>query len=174
MLNIEILEEIGPEPVSLEEAKVYCRIDADYTGDDDLLNELITSARTHIEMWANISLIEKRIKVYSDTKDTLWLPRSPVREIESVTDEEGNAIPYNSAVTFKIKLSHYGGYFVTYKAGFEPLPKDLKIAVLKQVLTDYDNRENLVINGNNQVLSSTTLSNATKNLVKPYNKNLWL
>lgn len=174
MLNIEILEEIGAEPVTLQEAKVYCRVDDDYTGDDALITELITSARSHIEKWANISLIEKRVRVYSDTKDTLWLPCSPVRDIESVTDDDGEDIPYNDAIKFKVKINHYGGYFITYRVGFDPLPRDLKLAVLKQVATDYDNRENFVINGNTQQLTGVDLTNGTKNLVRPYSRNLWL
>jgi hypothetical protein len=174
MLNVEILDTCGCEPVTLLEAKEFCRIDSDYSGDDSLILDLITSARTHIEKYANISLVEKRIRVYSDTNNTLWLPYSPILEIESVNDENGDLIPYSSTPAFKIKLNQRGGYFVTYKAGFNPLPIDLKLAVLKQVLTDYDNRENMLISSNNQVLTSTVLSNASKNLVRPYNRNLWL
>lgn len=174
MLDIQILEITGVEPVTVAEAKVYCRIDSDYTADDELVSELITAARSAIEMWGNISLIEKRIKVYSDTDKTLWLPRSPVIDIESITDNDGNAIEYNDAIKNKVKIDHSGGYFVTYKAGFIPVPKDLKLAVLKQVATDYDNRENFVISSNATQRAGIDLSNATKNLVRPYSRNLWL
>ena len=174
MLDIQILDILGDEPVTVEEAKQYCRIDADYTGDDALIQELISSARSHIEMWANISLIRKRVKVYSDTHQTLWLPRSPVIEIESVIDEEGEPIEYNDAVINKVKIQHRGGYFVTYLAGYGEVPADLKLAVLKQVSTDYDNRENFFVNANSQQLTGVDLSNSTKKLVKPYSRNLWL
>lgn len=170
MLDIQILEIKGDEPVTLAEAKAYCRVDADYTGEDALISDLISSSRSAIEMWANISLIEKRIQVFSDTDKTLCLPGSPVIVIESITDCEGNLIEYNEAIKNKVKIDHRGGYFVTYKAGFNPVPRDLKIAVLKQIATDFDNRENLVIGA-----STEKLSNATKNLVSPYNRNkIWL
>ncbi|VXC99187.1 head-tail connector protein [Sphingobacterium multivorum] len=174
MLNIEILEVIGSEPVTLQEAKKYCKVDEDYTEEDSLITELISSARSSIEQWANISLVEKRIKVYSDTTKTLWLPCSPVIEIEGVEDNEGNAIPFDQTIKFKVRIEQPGGYFITYKSGFKPLPTDLKIAVLKQVATDFDNRENFIVNGNNQQQSGTNLANSTKNFVRPYSRNLWL
>ncbi|MCW8309902.1 head-tail connector protein [Sphingobacterium sp. InxBP1] len=174
MLNIEILEVIGAEPVTLSEAKRYCKVDDDYTEEDSLITELISSARSSIEQWANISLVEKRIKVYSDTTKTLWLPCSPVIEIEGVVDNEGHPIPFDQTIKFKVRIEQAGGYFITYRAGFKPLPTDLKIAVLKQVATDFDNRENFIINSNNQQQSGTNLANSTKNYVKPYSRNLWL
>lgn len=174
MLNIEILEEIGGEPVTLAEAKEYCRIDNDYTGEDDLINDLIKAARRAIEKYANISLVKKRIKVFSDTNKTLWLPYSPVIEIESVKDVNDNDIPYDGAIKFKVKINRSGEYFVTYTTGFTPLPTDLKLAVLKQVLTDYDNRENFTVSNNSTVRAGTNLANSAKNLAYPYSRNLLL
>jgi len=174
MLDIQVLEIIGPEPVTLAEAKAYCKIDGDYTGEDAILTDIISSARSSIEMWANISIVEKRIQVYSDTDKTLWLPRSPVIEIESAVDADGNNLPFDPKVKNKITFKYSGDYYITYKAGFQPLPPDIKLAVLKQIATDYDNRENFIVNGNNQVQSASNLSNSTKNLVRPYNRNLCL
>lgn len=174
MLDISVLEILGHEPVTLQEAKQYCRIDSDYEGDDALITDLISSARSAIEMWANISIVEKRIQVFSDTDRTLWLPRSPVIQIENIEDVDGTPIEFNNSIRNKVKVHHSGGYYVTYRAGFDPLPPDIKMAVLKQVSTDYDNRENFVINSNSMQLTGIDLSNSAKNLVQPYSRNLWL
>lgn len=174
MLNIEILEVLGTEPVTLAEAKEYCRIDNDYTGEDLLLEDLIKSSRIALENFANISIIEKRIKVFSDTDKTLWLPFSPVIDVESITNNSGDPIEFDASIKYKLKLGQAGPYYITYTAGFITIPQDIKLAVLKQVLTDYDNRENFTVNNNSTVRSSSSLSNSAKNLIHPYSRNLFL
>ena len=176
MLEVEVLEEFGAEPVTLEEAKVFCRVDADYTGDDDMLTSLIKSARQRIEHFANISLVPKRVRAFWDEVGyTLNLPFYPVREIESVVDDEGESVYYKPKGKHKIEVPHASDFFVTYTTGYEVLPDDLKLAVLKQVLTDYDHRENFVINGNTQQLTGVNLSNDAKSLIAPHNRTLiWL
>lgn len=174
MLNIEILEVLGSEPVTLAEAKEYCKIDNDYTGEDLLIEDLIKSSRIALENFANISIVEKRLKVFSDTDKTLWLPYSPIIEVETVTNNSGGPIDFDATIKYKLKLGQSGPYYITYRAGFTPIPQDIKLAILKQVLTDYDNRENFTVNNNSTVRSSSSLSNSAKNLVKPYSRNLLL
>lgn len=174
MLNVELVEQLGPEPVTLAEAKEYCKIDSDYTAEDDLLSDLILSARRSLEMFGNISLVEKRLKVFTDSDKTLWLPYSPVIEVESIIDPYGNTIEYDPTFKYKINIKNIVPYSVIYTAGFRPLPKDIKLAVLKQVLTDYDNRGNFTVSDNSTVRSATTLANSAKNLVRPYSRNLLL
>lgn len=174
MLNIEILEVLGSEPVTVAEAKEYCKIDNDYTGEDVLIEDLIKSSRIALEIFANISIVEKRLKVFSDSDKTLWLPYSPVIEVESITNNFNDLIEFDATIKYKIKLGQAGPYYITYRAGFTPIPQDIKLAVLKQVLTDYDNRENFTVNNNSTVRSSSSLSNSAKNLVHPYSRNLLL
>lgn len=57
MLNYEIVTPPAAEPVTLSEVKTFCRVDAGITGQDDLLNSLITTARAWVENWCGISCI---------------------------------------------------------------------------------------------------------------------
>jgi len=72
---------------------------------------------------------------------------------------------YYSGVAFTSSIR------VEYKAGYgnaatETLPEPLKVAILKQIATDYELRENIGV--------GTTLSNESKALAAPYRKRLWL
>ncbi|MFD2597521.1 head-tail connector protein [Sphingobacterium corticis] len=174
MFRVNVLNIIGDEPVSLEEVKRFCRIDQDYIGEDDLLKTLISSARSMIEQYANISLIKKRLEVFTDSTKLFWLPMSPVIEIESLVDENGDTLYLESPQAQRLKVNSHNGYVVTYQAGFGKVPADLKLAIMKQVATDYDNRENFTVSERSQVISGVELSNSAKSLVKPYNRNLWL
>ena len=57
-------ENIGAEPVTLQEVKDALRID--FSVDDSLIEMWITQARRTIETMTNRSLIEKRVSIYDD------------------------------------------------------------------------------------------------------------
>ncbi len=57
----------GTEPVTLAEAKLHLRVDADLTADDTLITMLIGAARRYAEMYCNRSLITQRWRLVIDS-----------------------------------------------------------------------------------------------------------
>ena len=109
------------EPVTLEEAKAWLRIDGD--DDDDLITSLITAARTAAEEYLRRSLISQSWRLtldlacsglrnlpegvydlpvsalYGDLGSVISLPKGPVSAISSVTtyDSSNNSSVFDSA-----------------------------------------------------------------------------
>ncbi len=76
------------ETLTLDEVKSFCRIDQDYTANDDELILLISAARIRIEAYLNIGLVERSIVVQWPGYP-LDLPLSPTGEITAVTGKDG-------------------------------------------------------------------------------------
>ena len=153
--QIEILTDLTTEPVTLQEAKDYMRISSE--SENDLIEELITSARERIEKYTGLSLGLKTLKAY-------WfyfhvaaeIPYGPVTAINSVVDDNDVELEYTARGLQYKTLEAYStqGLAIEYEAGFAVCPKGLKLAILKQVSTDYENRENYSIYDQAYELSS--------------------
>lgn len=191
-LQTRIVTDLTTEPVTATEAKLYCKVQD--TADDALFTILIKSARRMLEKYTSCSFGSKTIHAtWVETPDDslLELPYGPIISVDHVyrIDEEGNeeALTLNSDyyvigdqdVILKITkywssgAVHENSIRVEYKAGYgdtstEALPEDLKLAILKQVATDYELRENIAPGG------MTVLSNEAKTLAAPYRKKLWI
>lgn len=165
--QIEILTDLTTEPVTLQEAKDYMRISSN--AEDDLIEELITSARERIEKFTGLSLGEKTLKAY-------WfyfhipaeIPYGPITAINSVVDDNDVELEYTARGLQYKTLEAYStqGLTIEYEAGFTVAPKGLKLAILKQVSTDYENRENYSIYDQAYELSSDARRQA-----QPYCRN---
>ena len=86
----------GPalEPVSLEEAKNWLRLDANT--EDTLVDALITSARLRVEAAAGIQLITQEWRIVMDVwPDTacLELPTRPVSSVEAIRVFDAQGTP---------------------------------------------------------------------------------
>src|SRR5690606_29757485 len=114
MIFTEIIKDIETEPVTLAEAKVACKIDHDYDGEDEYLNLLIKSARMQLEKFTGRSFGKKTIKMYSDSK-YFELLGGPVISIAEVTDQDGTVIdlPYPARLHQRLSL-HRSPVYVTY------------------------------------------------------------
>jgi len=165
--QIEVVTDLAVEPVTLQEAKDYMRISSE--SENDLIEELITSARERIEKFTGLSLGEKTLRAY-------WfyfhipqeIPYGPVTLIESVVNDEDVALEYTARGLQYKMLEAYStvGLTIEYEAGFAVCPKGLKLAILKQVSTDYENRENYSIYDQAYELSSDA-----KRQAQPYCRN---
>jgi uncharacterized phiE125 gp8 family phage protein len=172
------------EPVTLTEAKLYCKITG--TGDDTLLNSLIKTAREQIETYTGKSLTEKTYfaeydKVLND--QFFNLPCHPVKTVSSVKtiDELGatTTLTLNSeyyligapftqirvAGIYSTRRPHLliefvAGYGAT---GLPALPGSLKDAVLKRILVLYTHR------GDEGIFNNEGFELAT-----PYKDDAWL
>lgn len=89
------------EPVTVEECKNYMRIEGwgeddspstEFSFDDDLISELISSSRQMIEQLANVSLIEHEYEVLLTNMGGIELPFSPINEVISVVDSNDDVV----------------------------------------------------------------------------------
>ena len=140
------LTDIGTvvEPVTLAEAKLYCRVTTSV--DDNQISLMIKQAREAIEVGTGLSLIPKTAVVwFTNFNGSFNLPYGPVNSFTSLIDENGDTIV---AADYTL----VGGKFpmltrplwrnlkATYVVGYATIPNDLKIAILDQVSYDYENR----------------------------------
>lgn len=189
--QVRIKTDLTEEPVSVAEAKLFCRVSG--TEEDELFATLITSARQSLEKYTSCSFASKTIHatwVESTADDTYELPYGPIISVDKVyrIDYEGTEeeMTLNSDYyvfgdqDVIVKVSRYwsSGMITTssvrieYTAGYgntatEILPDAIKLAILKQVATDYEYRENIAPGG------TMPLDNEAKRLVAPYRKKLW-
>jgi uncharacterized phiE125 gp8 family phage protein len=140
------------EPVSLTEAKQYCRV-TNIT-EDDLIELMIKAARETIEVATGLSLVSKSMVVYFNNIDgNFEVPFGPINNVTfELFDMQqdgaevpaadirmiGNDFPKLTSPRFpNLKATYYGGY------NDQPasiIPQDLKIAILDQVSYNYENR----------------------------------
>jgi len=191
-LQVRIKTDLAEEPVTVDEAKLFCHVTGDE--EDELFTTLIKSARRQLERYTASSFGSKTIHAFWMTPpddNQLELPYGPIISVDHVyrIDEEGTeeACTLNEdffvygdqdAVVYMEKYWSSGmvsarSVRVEYTAGYgntatEDLPEELKLAILKQVATDYELRENIAVSNN-----VTILSNDSKSLADPYRKKLW-
>ena len=132
------------EPVTVAEAKQYCRVDNSV--EDDLFEELITQSRQAVEKAANISITPKTVTLwFTNLAGGYELPFGPVTSFTSLTDQNGNVVPSgvykliggpNPSLAWPL----YANMTAVYTTGMTSVPKELKIAILDQINYGYENR----------------------------------
>lgn len=135
------------EPVTLAEAKNYCRVTT--AADDTLITMLIKQAREAIEVATGLSLIPKDITTYfNNIGGNFDIPFGPI-DISTfeLFDMEQNGLEITGTdlqlIGDEFPKLDYPRYFnlkATYEAGYTTIPTDLKLAILDQVSYDYENR----------------------------------
>ena len=142
--SISVIADSSVEPVSITDARNWLRLDTAYTEDDNLIAELITSARKHIEKLTGVNLVNKSMKVLIDVYGLpQWptyvvdLPYGPVVCVDLVRRKAGmntyDTLTKNTHYEFiggKLWLYAVGDYEVTYTSGYgcllytSPSPRD--------------------------------------------------
>ena len=161
---------IGPEPVSLLEARRQCYLTNESTEEDLLLTRLIDAARDYAEKEIWRAITPAVYLAFADSFPVeIELPRPPVIEIKK--------IEYINSVGDKVELDEseyrvdtiseparikpvgawpqthpdeYNAVQVTYKAGYlneNNCPEAVKNAILMMVKHFYDNPEAVVVSG---------------------------
>lgn len=191
-IQVKVHTDSTTEPISVDEAKLYCRVSG--TDEDSLFADLIKAARESLEKYTSSTFAEKKLHctwVTPPEDDTYELPYGPVISVDAVyrIDYEGNeeAMTLNSDYYVfgnqdaLVKVARYwsSGILSTtsvrveYTAGYgnaatELLPDALRLAILKQVATDYEIRENIAVG-----VSGMPMDNDARHLASPYRKKLW-
>lgn len=130
-------DESTTEPVTLQEAKDWCRVDI--TDDDTLITRLIKASRISCEVYSILSFITRTVSVkINNGLGNFTLPYGPVNEIASATDYNSNDI----STDFSLDTVYGQPITVEYTAGYADgeLPEDLRTAVLCQIAWMYTNR----------------------------------
>ena len=137
---------IVTEPVTLTEAKEYCRITS--TVEDNQIQIMIKSARQAIEKGTGMTFIPKTVTVWFNNIDGKFeLPFGPyAADSLFLFDEDGNAITNYKLIGGEYPTLYYPNRAILkaeYSAGYVSVtgvPTDLKLAILDQISYDYENR----------------------------------
>lgn len=146
VLDVQFTEGVygyGDEPVTLEEAKTYMKID--YDEDDTLITALIVAARQKLEKYLGICMIPKRvIAILQNDCGGIEIPYGPIYGtidptlITDAQDQEVSVTIRGGIYPFLVTTIDY--VQLIYDAGFYELPEVLKIAIKAQVMFMYENR----------------------------------
>ena len=132
------------EPVSLSEAKAYCRVTG--SADDTQIELMIKSAREAVESATGLSLIPKTAIVwFSNFNGKFELPFGPMVSFTSLINEQGTTLDSTQYTLVGGQFPYlqrptYANLKATYTVGYTTIPSDLKIAILDQISYDYENR----------------------------------
>lgn len=147
-------------PVSLEEAKAQARVLNNV--EDVLITSLIKAATAHVEQTLSLSVATQTWRLTLDAfTDAIELPRGPVQSVTSVQYVGGEGetqtldssaytvdlassrqwIVRNSNARYPTTLGGINAVSITYVAGFDPVPEDIKLAILLLVGSWHKQRE---------------------------------
>jgi len=176
------------EPVSVQAAKNYARIDTD--ADDDVIRALITAVRQQIERTANRALITqtRRVQLDSWPKDDVGIVRLPFAPLQSVSwvqyyDQTGTLTTW-AASNYNVDTDSTPGtverkdgivwpsvefrgspirisYVCGYGASEDSIPQPLRVAIMAGVLDLYEHRET-------NAEYAVKENRAVANLIRPY------
>jgi len=140
---------LATEPVTLAEAKAWCKID--HNDEDALLLGLITGARQTIEGFTVRALVSKTVSLTIETSISLERFKLPYGNISGlvITDEDEAAVTtdYYTLRNNILRLNAYGDFAITYTA-VAFVPQALKQAVLMEIAERYAHRgENVTTEG---------------------------
>lgn len=147
----------GAMPVTLEEAKAYLKVEG--TDEDTLITSLIKAATRLCESYAGLSFTSQTRTValdYFPYGKGIPLPYGPVAEVDSFEYVDSNGDDETLAVDTGYVIDNTGsvyllnaydswpdgsGAIITYEAGFEVTPDEIKVAVLQCVANLYEMRQ---------------------------------
>ena len=134
------------EPVTVEEAKLYCRITDSV--EDNLIEELIIQSREAIEKVTNLTLVPKIATVwFTNLSGMFQFQYGPIQDFTELLNAEGDEIDPDN---YRLVGGQYPSLArpmweqlkATYSCGYPEgeVPTELKIAILDQVSYGYENR----------------------------------
>lgn len=161
----DITEESGDptEPVTVEEVKSYMRLEGfqdvgesmatSFDEDDTLIQTLIVAARKKLEKLYGISLVPKTLRAtLTNLAGDIEIPCGPVTQVTEIKDRYDNVIAEDDYTLTgddfpTIECPCYEKMKVTYEAGYEDVPEDLKIEIMRIVTYWFENRGDKELKG---------------------------
>lgn len=100
--GLSVTTPAADRPVTLDEAKVQCRVELDETAHDPDLGALIDQVTAFVESRADLSLCEQTLRLTLPRfprERCIWLPRGPVSAMVSITyvDSAGTTQTFSSS-----------------------------------------------------------------------------
>lgn len=92
-MSLTVVSAPSVEPVTLDELKLHLRLDPDQNSEDELLDELITTAREHAETYCSRSFVTTSLRLDMDHwwgGRWLRLPRAPLLAVSAVQYLDGD------------------------------------------------------------------------------------
>lgn len=144
---------MGANLVTLAEVKTYANISS--TNQDTIINQLISQVSAFVKTYCNRTFVDYvndvKIEIKSGGHSFLYLQESPTIALQSIEFTRDYGVTYTTLVDgtdYVLDLENdrlqclsnvefpklINGYKITYTAGYETLPVDLKLAVLDIVL----------------------------------------
>lgn len=153
--------------VTVDQAKLYMRMDLTYTLEDGLIEDMIKAAEQWCEAYTGSSFTLKDLTRFA--KNTRTELTAPVDSITSVLGVGGALVDYIYADGV-IYLNCGSSGMVSYKAGYKAgeLPQPIVDAVKMMVSTLYENREDYVIGERSQTLIKSPIG--ITDLLRPYSR----
>lgn len=149
VLDIEFDDIDIVEPVTLTEAKDFCKVDIGT--DDDLITSLIIAARQDCEAYTGVGfVVHNAVATLNNINGDIYLPYGPLVSINQVTDANDNVLVLDtdyklSGQSFKRLLwPKETNLTIDYITGYDVLPNTLKTALLNQIYWLYDNRSQAI------------------------------
>jgi hypothetical protein len=139
--------------VAISEIKAYMRLEGwsgetseatEFSFDDDLIAELISSCRQYIEQVANVSLIPHQLEVVLTNMGRIELPMSPIVAITGIVGDDGLATDSDLIKTIgndRMFLKTPTGFDLTVSYTTRPLIDSRPLNDIKRMVAAlYDNR----------------------------------
>ena len=162
-MSVQVLTPPVLEPVTLAETKAFLQLDSDY--EDDLIADLIQSARETAEIKTGLALITRSLRQifrYSQARGVFMLAKTPLAQITQVqhVDAEGVATQVDNSTYYvdlgQSRLITLAGFpkpsfthpaealWIDFTAGYGPtmaaVPASLRMAILLIVRELYEHR----------------------------------
>lgn len=151
VLDIQFDDGVIVEPVTLTEAKDFCKVDIGT--DDAIITSMIIAARQMCEGYTNIGFVPHTVTaIVNNENGSIYIPYGPINTITQVKNDLGKilvlSVDYEvSGNEFKRLLyPEESNITIDYTSGYTELPAVLKLALLNQVYYLYDNRSQGVDN----------------------------
>jgi len=161
--------------VTLAQAKDFCRITVD--DDDTYISLLIGMAEELVANYAGITLRTTEYTFeWEQFADRIALPYAPhtsvdavrtkVDNVETTVDSDSYNVVGQANKTINIISPIYGGLEVDVTSGYgvANVPKTVQLAILKTVLTNYENRQDDAYD------VTYSLPSDARTLLKPYKR----